>query len=171
MVNTTDCVVLVPTATWPNETLEGLAVTLSLVAPVPWSCTSRVEFEALLVKKIHPPVHPVLVGEKVTFSAALCPACRVRGKLKPDARNSVALSFIAETVMLVCPPFLKTRTSVSEWPTRTLPKLKADGAPVSCVALALEGIITADTVAVMMKKKARIEKGRVRDWGSRMPSV
>jgi hypothetical protein len=132
-----------------------------------------VEFEALLVKKIHPPLHPVLVGEKVTFSAALCPACRVRGKLKPDARNSVALSFIAETVMLVCPPFLKTRTSVSGWPTITLPKLKADGAPVSCfaVAPALKGIITADTVTVRMKKKARIEKGRAWERGSRIPSV
>jgi hypothetical protein len=130
-----------------------------------------VEFEALLVNKIHPPLHPVLVGEKVTFSAALCPAGRVRGNLKPDALNSAALSFIAETVMLVCPPFLKTRTSVSGWPTITLPKLKADGAPVSCVAPALKGIITADTVTVMMKKKARIEKGRAGDRGSRIPLV
>ena len=173
MVSTTDRVVLAPTATWPNETVEGLAVKVSLVAPVPWSCTSRVEFEAFPVKKIHPPVHPVLVGEKVTFSVALCPAGRVKGNLKPDALNSVPLSFIAETVMLVCPPLVKTRTSVSGCPTTTLPKLKADGAPVSCfaVAPALKGIITADTVTVMMKKKTRIEKCRVRGWGSRMPSA
>ena len=172
MVSTTDCVVLVPTATWPNETVEGLAVTLSLVAPVPSSCTSRVEFEALLVKTIHPPVHPVPVGEKVTFSVTLCPAGRVKGKLRPDALNSGALIFIAETVMLVCPPLVKTKTSVSGCPTATLPKPKADGAPVSCfaVAPALKGIITADTVTVM-KKKTRREKCRVRDWGSRMSSV
>jgi hypothetical protein len=166
-------VVLVPTATWPNETVEGLAVTLSLVAPVPWSCTKRVEFEALLVKRIHAPVHPVLVGEKVTFSVALCPAGRVNGKLKPEALNSVAIRFIAETVTLVCPLLVKTRTSVSGCPTITLPKFKADGAPVSCVAPALKGIITADTVAVMMKmkKKARIEKRRAGDRGSRIPLV
>jgi len=165
--------VLAPTATWPNETVEGLAVTLSLVAPVPWSCTKRVEFEALLVKRIHAPVHPVAVGEKVTFSVALCPAGRVNGKLKPEALNSVAISFIAETVTLVCPLLVKTRTSVAGCPTITLPKFKADGAPVSCfaVAPALKAIITADTVTVMMKKKTRIEKRREKDWGSRMPSV
>jgi hypothetical protein len=75
--------------------------------------------------------------------------------------------------MLVCPPLVKTRTSVSGCPTTTLPKLKADGAPVSCfaVAPALKGIITADTVTVMMRKKTRIEKCRVRDWGSGMPLV
>lgn len=114
----------------------------------------------MLVKIIYPPVHPVVVGEKVTLSVTLCPAGRVKGKRKPDALNSVALTFIAETVTLVGPPLLKTRTSVSACPRITLPKLKADGAPVSCfaVAPALKGIITEETVTVM-KKKTRIEKG------------
>ena len=126
----------------------------------------------MLVKRIDPPVHPVLVGENVTFSVALCPAGRVKGKLKPEALNSVTLSFTAETLMLVGPSLVKTRTSVSGCPTTTLPKLKADGAPVSfAVAPALKGIITASTVTLMMKKKTRIEKGRVMDWGSRMRSV
>jgi hypothetical protein len=101
---------LPPTATWPNETLEGLAPKVSLVAPVPSSSTLRTEFEALLVNVATAPVHPVLVGEKVTFSATLFPAGRINGKANPDARNSVPPRFTVETVTLVGPLFVNDRT-------------------------------------------------------------
>jgi hypothetical protein len=106
----------------------------------------------LLVNITHPPVHPVAVGEKVTFSGTLCPAGRLNGKLKLDTLNSVPLSFIAETVTLVCPPFLRTITSVSFCPIRTLPKRKPDGVHVNCCAAARshkDSIVT-NRVKVMM---------------------
>jgi hypothetical protein len=101
---------LPPTATWPKETLEGLAPKLSLVAPVPESCTLRTEFEALLVNVATAPVHAAVVGEKVTRSATLFPAGRIKGKANPDALNSDPPRFTVETVTLVGPLFATDTT-------------------------------------------------------------
>ena len=126
----------------------------------------------MLVNITHPPVHPVAVGEKVTFIGTLCPAGRLNGKLKLDTLNSVPLSFIAETVTLVCPPFVRTTTSVSFCPIRTLPKRRLDGVHVSCgvAARTHKGSIVANRMTVMLEK-TRVERGRALDWGSRMPLV
>jgi hypothetical protein len=101
---------LAPTATWPNEMLEGLAPNVSLVAPVPASSTLRTELEALLVNVAYAPVHPVVVGEKFKFSAMLFPAGRINGKVNPEALNSVPPRFTVETLTLVGPLFVNDTT-------------------------------------------------------------
>jgi hypothetical protein len=47
-VNTTGKLALPPTVTWPNERLDGLAVTAWLSTPVPPICHVRAELEMLL---------------------------------------------------------------------------------------------------------------------------
>ena len=62
---------LLPTATCPNERVEGLAVTVSLITPVPPACTARIELEASLVKSIVPGIHPVVGGVKLILTSTL----------------------------------------------------------------------------------------------------
>jgi len=143
---------LAPTATWPNETLEGLAAKASLVAPAASSSSLSTEFEALLLKIADVPTHPVVVGEKVTFTATLLPAGITRGNVRPDMLNSFPLSLIAETVTLFDPVLDKTTTCVSLCPTRTPPKRTTDGAHVSCSA-ARAGNGNIMTMAAKVRRK------------------
>jgi hypothetical protein len=151
LVSTTDWVELAPTATDPNETLAGLAVTGSLVTPVPPSSIWRSGFEAVLVNVAFPPVHPIAGGVKVTLRATLSPAETTIGRLKGDALNSVEVMLIAESVMLVCPLFVKVTSWVSVWPTGTVPKCRLAGVHVNCcvAARALKETIVTNRVRVI----------------------
>jgi hypothetical protein len=113
LVSTTGSVELVPTATWPNDTIEGLAVTASLATPVPPTSSVRVGFDALLENLTAPGVHPSAVGVKLTLTSTLCPASKTSGRLMPDAVNSEWLSVVPETVTLVCPVFVTVTSKVS----------------------------------------------------------
>jgi hypothetical protein len=104
---------LVPVATWPNDTIEGLAVTDWLLTPVPATSSGRVAFDALLKNLIVPPVHPIAVGAKLTLRSALCPAGKTSGRLKEDVVNSELLTVIAEIVTLVSPLFVTVTSKVS----------------------------------------------------------
>jgi hypothetical protein len=97
--------------TWPNDAIEGLAVTGSLLRPVP--PTLRLAVDALPKKLIVPPVDPVIVGAKVTLRLTLCPAGRTSGRLKEDVVNWELPTAIAETVALVCPVFVTVTRKVS----------------------------------------------------------
>ncbi len=110
-VSTIGTVELVPIATWPNDTIVGLAVTGALLWPVP--PTSRAAFDALLENLIVPPVHPVAVGVKLTFRSTLCPASKTDGRLKEDVANSVLPTVILEMVTLVCPLLVRVTGKVS----------------------------------------------------------
>jgi hypothetical protein len=172
LVRTTGSVELDPTDTWPNETLAGLAVKLSLVVPVPRMFNRSAGFEAVLVNVPTPGTHPATVGEKITLSETLCPAARFKGKLKLERLNSVPLRLNADTVTLVCPPFVKTTTWVSVCPSGTAPKRNRDGVQVNCWVAALAhkfNIVT--NIVIVMRKKTRVEKGWGRDWGSLMSPV
>jgi hypothetical protein len=107
LVNTTDFVELVPTATWPNEMLVGLTVRGSLVTPVPPSLSRRDGFEAVLVNVTLPPIHSLAVGANVTLRGTLSPADKINGRLNWGRLNSEVLRFVAETVTLVLPVFVK----------------------------------------------------------------
>jgi len=128
-------------------------------------------FDALLLKVIPPCVHPVALGEYVTFTGTLCPAARVNGKVNPGARNAAPLVFIAETVTLVFPAFVNTTTAVSLLPTATLPKNSEEGEQLSCWAFARahSGSMAAHSATAINKK--RLGRCWVRDWGSLMSSV
>lgn len=114
LVSTSGSVELLPTATWPNERLEGLAVIPALVNPVPASCNRSCGFEALLVKvMLLPGTYPVVVGENVRLTEVLCPAPRVKGKLRLDTVNSLPVILLADSVTLVVPLFVNTAICVS----------------------------------------------------------
>jgi hypothetical protein len=149
--------------------LEGLVPTAPLVTPVPRtaSCNGA---DALLANVTVPGVHPVALGEKVTFTDALCPAGIIRGKCAAEALNCDPFQLIAETVMAVWPLLVKTTTAVSLWPITTLPKCKVDGAQVNWVAARADrDNIVANTAKVRMEK-TRGDR-RERDWGSLISSV
>lgn len=112
-LSTTGTVVLVPIATGPNETIEGLAFTASLLTPAPATPSVRLEFEALLEKWSVPDVQLSDVGVKLTLTSTLCPASKTSGRLKPDALNSGLLTTSPETVRLVCPVFVTVTNKVS----------------------------------------------------------
>jgi hypothetical protein len=112
-VNTTGRVEMVPIATCPNDTIDGLAVTASLLTPVPRTSSGRIAFDALLINLIVPPVHPIAVGVKLTFNSTLCPASRTSGRLKEDTVNSELLAVTPEMVALVSPLFVKVTGRVS----------------------------------------------------------
>jgi hypothetical protein len=111
-VSTTGTVDMVPIATWPNDTIEGLAVTGSLLTPVPATSRRRAAFEALLENLIVPPVHPIAVGVKLTLRLTLCPASKTSGRLKEDV-NLELPTVIPEIVALVCPLFVTVTNKVS----------------------------------------------------------
>jgi hypothetical protein len=110
-VITTGTVDVDPIATWPNDTIEGLAATGSALSPVP--PTLRLAVEALLKNLIVPPVHPVVVGAKLTLRLTLWPADKTSGRLKEDVVNSELPTAISETVALVFPVFVTVTSKVS----------------------------------------------------------
>lgn len=165
----TDRVAWVPTATWPNETLEGAAVNGSLWTPTPPTTRSRLGFDAVLVNVTFPPIHPAVFGEKTTFRATLCPAARLMGRLKPGRLNCEPLSLIAETFTLVDPVLISRTTCVSDPLKSTEPNLRFAGEQTNCgvAARAPNGSMSTTAIKVV-KKKGRREECEVFDWGSRM---
>jgi hypothetical protein len=110
-VSTTGTVDVVPVATWPNDTIEGLAVKASAFSPEP--PTLRLAIDALPKNLIVLPVHPIVLGAKVTLRSTLCPADKTSGRLKDDVVNSELPTAIPETVALVCPVFATVTSKVS----------------------------------------------------------
>jgi hypothetical protein len=70
-VRTRGRLALPPTVTWPNDRVDGLAVTASLSTPVPPVCTVRLGLDALLVNLIVAGVHPVFAGVKLMLTSTL----------------------------------------------------------------------------------------------------
>jgi hypothetical protein len=112
-LSTTGTVELAPIATWPNDRLEGVAVTASLLTPVPATSIARVAFDALLENLTVPTFHFIDVGVKLTLRSTLCPASKTSGRLKSDVVNSGLLTVSPETVTLVCPLFVTVTSKVS----------------------------------------------------------
>lgn len=112
-VRTTDTLDLLPTATWPNDRLEGVADTDSWFVPVPPTATTRFELSALLAKPMVAPVHPSVAGVKVTFTSRLWPAGRLTGRLKPEVENAGLLTLMVDKATLVSPVFVSVTIRVS----------------------------------------------------------
>jgi len=101
------------------------------VVPVPESATLRAEFEALEVMARLPLALLPEVGAKVTLRLALCPAFKVRGKVRPLALNPEPVAPAAEIVTLVPPELVIVSASVVVLPVVTFPKLRLAGLVVS----------------------------------------
>jgi hypothetical protein len=105
-VITTGTVELDPITTWPNDTVEGLAVENALGVPAPLTASASVAFDASLEKLIVEYVHPLDVGVKLTLRSTLCPADKTNGSVKLELVNSELLAATPETVTLVAPLFV-----------------------------------------------------------------
>jgi len=173
LVSRTGIVEVDPIATLPNDTLDGVAVSDSLVTPVPARPRSRVALDALLVNLMVPPVQPCAVGVKLTFKSKLCPGDKTNGRLTLETVNSEPLTVSAVIVTVVCPLLVTVASWVSVCPTRTSPNFRPLGADASCgLATALTGKIARSEVTIPMVRRWTLwtESGRRMDWGSRIPS-
>ncbi len=123
----------------------------------------------MLVNVTLPPIQPAALGEKATFSATLCPAARLRGRLRPGMLNCEPLSLIAETFTLLVPVLISRTTCVSDPLSVTEPNLKFAGEQTNCCvdAKAPNGN-RSNTAMKVVIKKGRREECEVFDWGSRM---
>lgn len=113
-MTTTDCVDLLPTATFPNETLEGAAMRGSLLTAFPWSPIFKLVFEAVLVAVRFPVFQPADPGANVTVALTLWPADRTMGRVTPETLNAELLDVSAETVALVLPLLVRVTVWASD---------------------------------------------------------
>lgn len=70
---------------------------------------------------------PLAVGANTAVKDALCPAFRVRGRVRPLRLNPLPLAVAAEIVRAVPPELVRVPDSDFELPVCTLPKLKLAG--------------------------------------------
>lgn len=129
-VNVIDCVPLLPTATDPKFTLEGLAATWPCI-PVPVNAIDAGEPGALLTIEMLPVAAPELVGVKIAENEALLPALIVIGMLAPLILNPVPEGVALVTVNVPVPAFVSVTVCVPLLPTATLPKATLAGLIVS----------------------------------------
>jgi len=126
--NCTVCEFVVPSATVPKLTLDGVVVTVpGAVTPVPLTEYSALPLVALLVNNTYPECSPVLVGANFTESVMYPPAEIVCGTVNPLTLNPVACTDSAEIVAAAAPVFFMVNVMVLPEPTLTDPKLPGDG--------------------------------------------
>jgi hypothetical protein len=117
----------------PNARLEGFAVSVPCVTPVPESGMVKLESDPVEVMVMFPLAAPLALGSKATVKDVLWPAFRVTGSARPLKLNPEPLA-VAADIWRVVPPLL-VRVSVIDFgvPTCTLPKARlvgfADKAP------------------------------------------
>src|SRR5271156_2905710 len=128
LVSVTVCWPLLPTETFPNETLAGLAPSVALVAtPVPERARVCGEFGALSVKLMLPWAPPAAVGANCAEKVMDWPAGKVFGRESPDMPNAPPLT-VAKLMMTSDVPVLVSLTfSEVVWPTIVLEKFQLDG--------------------------------------------
>jgi hypothetical protein len=113
LVNTTGTVAVAPTATFPNNTFAGLAVTVWLVTPEPATATLRDVLEASLTNVTCPLTPPVTVGVNATPSSRLAPAAKVRGSFNVEILIEVWFALTFEIVTLDEPLLVTAMRRVS----------------------------------------------------------
>jgi hypothetical protein len=70
-VRTMGLVDTVPNAELPKVTVEGLAVTITLLTPEPATSSGKIVLAVSLINLIVPPSQPILVGVKLTLISTL----------------------------------------------------------------------------------------------------
>jgi len=121
---TTDWPVLLPVATAPKPTLDGLAVRCPVAAadPVPVNGTLSVGLVgSLLVIVMLPVAAPAAVGANVTATWADCPALIVFGVVNPLIVNAEPVTAIADTVRSADPVLLRDKFVLVVCPVETVP--------------------------------------------------
>jgi hypothetical protein len=141
-VRVTVCELLLPTATLPKLTLDGVADSCDC-APVALRAIVVGEPGAFVVSEMLPEELPVEVGAKTALNVALLPAAIVCGE-KPGIVNPAPVTPPCEIVRLALPTFFSVTVCELLPPTLTLPKLTLDGVTVSCgcVPVPLRAIVS-----------------------------
>ena len=116
---------LVPIETFPKPMLAGAAVNEPVVAPVPLSGTVIVEPEFLLLRltlevradesmliEMAPLALPFACGANMTPQLTLCPAARVRGRVRPLSLKPVPVTVAWETLRLLPPELVRVKACV-----------------------------------------------------------
>jgi hypothetical protein len=129
-VRVTVCELLLPTATLPKVTLDGVTDSCD-GAPVALRAIVVGEPGALVVSEMLPDTAPAEVGVKIALIVALLPAEIVCGE-KPGMVNPAPVTPPCEIVRLALPAFFRVTVCELLPPTLTLPKLTLDGVTVSC---------------------------------------
>lgn len=118
---------LLPTCTFPNARLVGLAVSVPCATPVPERGMVKSELLPVEVTVMFPLAAPLVVGAKIAVNEVLWPALNVSGKDKPLKLNPVPLALAAEIVRLVPPELVSVSVSDLDEPSWTLPKARLVG--------------------------------------------
>jgi hypothetical protein len=127
-VTVTFCDAVVPMVTFPKFQLDGVAVSVELVAvPVPDNAIATGEFGALLTTNRLPLKVAAVSGANCAVKVLLCPAPIVSGVVTPVMLNPVPLAVTWLTVKLAVPVFVNVIVCVFVCPSMTLPKLTVAG--------------------------------------------
>jgi hypothetical protein len=129
-VSVMDCVPLLPTATDPKFTLEGLALSCPIV-PVPDSAMDAGDPGALLTIEMLPVAAPADAGVNIAENEALLPALIVIGMLAPLVLNPLPDGEALVTVSVAVPAFVNVTVCDPLLPTATFPKATLAGLIVS----------------------------------------
>ncbi len=134
--NCTVCEFVVPSATVPKLTLDGVVATVPALelTPVPLTAYCTLLLVALLVNNTYPENNPVLVGANFTEIGMKPPTEMVCGIVNPLTLNPVARTVSAEITTGAAPLFWMVKEIVLLDPTATDPKFADDGpnASVPC---------------------------------------
>lgn len=131
LVRVSDSVELLPICTLPKLRLDGFAPSAPAVTPVPERGMLSVGFEPLLMIARLPLTLPADDGANTTLKVLLCPAVRVKGKLRPLTLNPAPVAVACEIVTLEPPELVTVSDRVELLPICTLPKLRLEGFAVS----------------------------------------
>ncbi len=120
---------MVPSATVPKLTLDGVVATVPVLelTPVPLTAYCTLLLVALLVNNTYPENSPVLVGANFTEIGMKPPTEMVCGIVNPLTLNPVPCTVSAEITTGAVPLFWMVKEIVLLDPTATEPKLADDG--------------------------------------------
>lgn len=147
------CCPVLPTDTFPNATLPGLAVKVELVdTPLPTKVTACGEVGALSVNVMLPVAAPVAVGANCTLNESDWPPVRVFGKESPLMPKPLPATVARLMTIFVVPVLVNSTFWLPVWPTTTLPNVSARGeiARPVCVPVPLSEIIRGEFEASLI---------------------
>lgn len=147
------CWPLLPTETFPNDKLPGLAVNVELVeTPLPTSATVCGEAGALSVNVMLPLAAPAAVGANCTLNDSDWPPVSVVGSVSPLMPKPFPVTVATLMTISVVPVLVSCTVLVLVWPTTTLLNVSAEGAIVkpACVPVPVSEIVSGEFEASLI---------------------
>ena len=141
----------VPTATFPNWAVSGVAATYPALreTPSPVNDTATVPLAALLISFSVPADVPAFCGVNFTVNVMVDPACSQCGSESPCTLYPLPVTVSPDSRTPEFPVFAMVTLTVCARPTATCPKFTAPGAncnsPLARAAGAMPAPITANT--------------------------